>query len=82
MRQSPISVSLPGCGCHPHQREPPQVQMRRARKAKARLDEGEGAGSSLGYAWHPVEGRRGGLLSWMLNNRLLRPLAPESWNVG
>jgi hypothetical protein len=34
---------------------------------------------SLGCAWHPVEG---GLLSWMLNNRQLRSLAPESWNVG
>jgi hypothetical protein len=54
---------------------------------KARLDEGEAAGSapasqathSLGCARHPVEGR---LLSWMLNNRQLRSLVPESWNVG
>jgi hypothetical protein len=34
---------------------------------------------NLGCAWHPVEG---GLLSWMLNNRQLHSLAPESWNVG
>jgi hypothetical protein len=55
-------------------------QRRASMKAKQRAPApANQATHSLGCAWHPVEG---GLLSWMLNNRQLRSLAPESWNVG